>query len=166
MSRTCLLVPAALLGAATLFAVPAAEAQIGSTMRGNVNTVDGLPLPDVKVEFVFKGESRVPIVKQAKTDKKGQYVRVGLQSGEWKVTFTKEGFQDHSVNTWLSGDALSEVPPDRPRPRRRRRRRPPPRRPRPRCCASSGRRRRSSARRTPRRSKPCGPRTPSRPRSS
>jgi tetratricopeptide (TPR) repeat protein len=99
----------ALLGVA-LVASPA-RAQVGSTMRGTVTTADGQPLPDVNVEFVFKGESRVKIVKATKSDKKGQYVRVGLQSGEWQVTFTKAGYEDHTIHTWLSGDALSEVPP-------------------------------------------------------
>ena len=88
-----------------------ARAQVGSTMRGMVTTADGQPLPDVNVEFVFKGESRTKIVKSAKSDKRGQYVRVGLQSGEWQVTFTKAGYEDHTIHTWLSGDALSEVPP-------------------------------------------------------
>jgi tetratricopeptide (TPR) repeat protein len=112
MSRFSLLIPAAALAAAVLLVTPPpAQAQIGSTMRGLVTTPDGQPIPEVNVEFKFKGESRVPIVKHGKTDKKGQFVRVGLQSGEWQVTFTKVGFLDHSINTWLSGDALSEVPP-------------------------------------------------------
>jgi Flp pilus assembly protein TadD len=104
-----------ILGAAAIgvafFLAGRAEAQVGSTMRGSVTSVDGQPLPDVNVEFVFKGESRVKVVKAAKTDKKGQYVRVGLQSGEWAVTFTKAGYEDHTIRTWLSGDALNEVPP-------------------------------------------------------
>jgi tetratricopeptide (TPR) repeat protein len=100
-----------LAAAAALFVAGSAEAQTGSTMRGNVTTADGQPLPEVNVEFVFKGESRVPIVKKAKTDKKGQYVRVGLQTGPWAITFTKAGYTDHTINTWLSGDALTEVPP-------------------------------------------------------
>jgi Tfp pilus assembly protein PilF len=88
-----------------------AEAQVGSQMRGKVVDVDGQPIPDVKAEFIFRGESRVPIVKVGKTDKKGQYVRVGLQSGNWEITFTKEGFKPRTINTYLSGDALSETPP-------------------------------------------------------
>lgn len=97
--------------AAALVLATSAEAQIGSTMRGLVLDPEGVPILDVKAEFRFKGETRVPIVKVAKTDKKGQYVRVGLQSGEWEVTFTKEGFKPRTINTWLSGDALSETPP-------------------------------------------------------
>ncbi|MGE5125329.1 MAG: tetratricopeptide repeat protein [Betaproteobacteria bacterium] len=80
-------------------------------MRGSVTSADGKPLPDVNIDFVFKGESRVKVVKHAKTDKKGQFVRVGLQTGEWEVTFAKAGYHDHTIKTWLSGDALSEVPP-------------------------------------------------------
>jgi tetratricopeptide (TPR) repeat protein len=111
MSRLSAMIPAAAVAATLLLAAPSAQAQTGSSMRGVVTTPEGQPIPDVNVEFVYKGESRVPIVKHGKTDKKGQYVRVGLQTGEWKVTFTKAGYLDHSINTWLSGDALSEVPP-------------------------------------------------------
>ena len=92
MIRVRWFVVAAGIGLAVLSLGGGAEAQIGSMMRGTVTTTDGQPLPDVNVEFVFKGESRVPIVKKTKTDKKGQYARVGLQTGEWAVTFTKEGF--------------------------------------------------------------------------
>ena len=111
MIRVRWFVVAAGIGLAVLSLGGGAEAQIGSMMRGTVTTTDGQPLPDVNVEFVFKGESRVPIVKKTKTDKKGQYARVGLQTGEWAVTFTKEGYTNHTIRTWLSGDALSEVPP-------------------------------------------------------
>lgn len=106
--RWCL---AAVACAALVSVGTRADAQIGSTMRGVVTTPDGQPLPDVNVEFIYKGESRVRIVKSTTTDKKGQYVRVGLKTGEWVITFTKAGYEDHTINTWLSGDALSEVPP-------------------------------------------------------
>lgn len=100
-----------LAAVAALLLAGTGEAQVGSSMRGIVLDVDGKPLPEVNVEFIYKGESRVPIVKKAKTDKKGQYVRVGLQTGQWAVTFTKPGYLDHTIETYLSGDALSEVPP-------------------------------------------------------
>lgn len=109
MNRSVVLAACA-VGSVLLLA-GSAEAQIGSTVRGSVTSTDGKPLPDVNIDFVFKGESRVKVVKHAKTDKKGQFVRVGLQTGEWAVTFAKAGYHDHTINTWLSGDALSEVPP-------------------------------------------------------
>ncbi len=108
--KYALIFAGAALGAALLFAGSRAEAQIGSSMRGEVKDVEGKPLPDVNIEFVFKGETRVPIVKSAKTDKKGQYVREGLKTGAWQITFTKAGYHDHTINTYLSGDALTEVP--------------------------------------------------------
>jgi len=93
-------------------AVPAVvRAQIGSSIRGKVVDANGLPIADVNIEFVFKGESRVKIVKTTKTDKKGSWVRVGLQSGNWAITFTKAGYKPHSEETWTGGDALSELPP-------------------------------------------------------
>jgi tetratricopeptide (TPR) repeat protein len=109
MNRAIIL--AAVAGGSIFLLAGSAEAQIGSTMRGTVTSADGKPLPDVNIDFVFRGESRVKIIKHAKTDKKGQYVRVGLQTGEWAVTFTKAGYHDHTINTYLSGDALSETPP-------------------------------------------------------
>jgi tetratricopeptide (TPR) repeat protein len=79
-------------------------------MRGTVVDPDGKPLADVKVEFTFQGESRVKIVKSTKTDKKGGWVRVGLQSGNWKITFTKPGYKPFTTETWTGGDSLSELP--------------------------------------------------------
>ncbi len=111
MSRTRGVFLAFLGCAAVLVFSPTAQAQIGSTMRGTVVDINGQPIPEVKAEFIFKGETRVPIVKVATTDKKGQYVRVGLKSGNWEVTFTKAGFKPRTINTWFSGDALSETPP-------------------------------------------------------
>jgi len=72
MSRTHGVLAALLGCAAVLVFSPTAQAQIGSSMRGTVVDVNGLPIPEVKAEFVYKGESRVPIVKMATTDKKGQ----------------------------------------------------------------------------------------------
>jgi len=96
----------------SVLAVPAtAPAQIGSSIRGIVVDTNGQPLVDVNVEFLFKGESRVRVVKTTKTDKKGAWVRVGLQSGNWSITFTKAGYKPFSMETWTGGDALSELPP-------------------------------------------------------
>jgi predicted Zn-dependent protease len=95
---------------AVVAAPPASHAQVGSSIRGKVVDSNGQPLADVNVEFVYKGESRVKIVKTTKTDKKGGWVRVGLQSGNWAITFTKAGYEPHSMETWTGGDALSELP--------------------------------------------------------
>jgi Tfp pilus assembly protein PilF len=107
--RTGLLAAAAV--AAVLAAAPAVEGQVGSSIRGVVVDDKGQPIPDVNVEFVFKGESRVKIVKNTRSDKKGRWARVGLQSGPWVVSFTKAGYKPHSLDTYTGGDALAELPP-------------------------------------------------------
>jgi Tfp pilus assembly protein PilF len=102
-----------LIVAAAVVAVPLdARAQgAGSSIRGTCVDANGQPVADVSVEFVFKGESRVKIVRTTKTDKRGGWVRVGLLSGQWSVTFTKAGYKPHNLETWTGGDALSELPP-------------------------------------------------------
>jgi tetratricopeptide (TPR) repeat protein len=72
---------------------------------------DGEGVPDVNIEFQYEGETRVPITKEAKTDKNGYFVRVGLKSGPWKIILTKEGFKPRTTNTYVSGDARSDWEP-------------------------------------------------------
>jgi Tfp pilus assembly protein PilF len=86
-------------------------AQTTASVRGSVVDEQGQPLPGVKVEMEFKGETRQKIVKSAVTDKKGGFVRVGLTSGPWALTFTKEGYRRHGLDTMLSLGGVSELPP-------------------------------------------------------
>jgi Flp pilus assembly protein TadD len=104
---------AATLGAAAVLALPvAAHAQLDAAqIRGSVIDEKGAPLPGVAVEMKFKGESRVPIVKTATTDKKGGFVRVGLKGGNWTLSFTKEGYKPTGIDTYLSIGGISEIPP-------------------------------------------------------
>jgi Tfp pilus assembly protein PilF len=99
------------LGLLGLLLPTPAFAQNTATLRGTVVDEQGQPVPDVKLEIEYKGESRQKIVKTAVTDKKGAYIRVGLPSGNWKLTFTKEGFTPRGMETYLSGGGLSELPP-------------------------------------------------------
>jgi Flp pilus assembly protein TadD len=71
-------------------------------IRGRVIDKDGKPLPGVQVEMEFKGESRVKIVKTQQTDKQGGFVRIGIPDGNWKITFTKEGFKPYVMEIYLS----------------------------------------------------------------
>ena len=87
------------------------EAQVGSTIRAQIVDPEGNGIPDVEIEFQYKGETRVPITKTAKTDKKGYFVRVGLKSGPWTLILTKEGYKPRSTNTHVSGDARSDWEP-------------------------------------------------------
>jgi Flp pilus assembly protein TadD len=93
-------------------AVPAlVQAQVGSTIRAQVVDPNGEGIPEVEIEFQYQGETRVPITRQAKTDKNGYFVRVGLKSGPWKIIFTREGFKPRTTNTFVSGDARSDWEP-------------------------------------------------------
>ena len=87
------------------------EAQVGSTIRAQVVDPEGKGIPDAELEFQYQGETRVPITKKAKTDKKGYFVRVGLKTGPWKIILTKEGFKPRITNTQVSGDARSDWDP-------------------------------------------------------
>jgi Flp pilus assembly protein TadD len=80
-------------------------------IRGSVVNEKGQPIPGVAVELKFKGETRAPIVKNATTDKKGGFVRVGLKGGDWSLTFRKDGYKTVGIDTYLSIGGLSEIPP-------------------------------------------------------
>lgn len=67
-----------------------AHAQTGAA-RGKVLDEQGQPIADAKVELVYKGG--VTRKYETKTNKKGEYTQVGLQSGIYEVNVTKEGFQ-------------------------------------------------------------------------
>jgi Flp pilus assembly protein TadD len=87
------------------------QAQVGSTIRAQVADPNGQGIPDVDIEFQYTGETRVPLVKKAKTDKKGYFVRVGLKSGPWTIILTKEGYKPRTTKTYASGDARSDWEP-------------------------------------------------------
>jgi len=99
-----------MIGTATGFLLLAAawgHAQTGM-VRGKVVDDQGEPLPDVKVELQFTGERPQKFVRT--TDKKGGFVRLGIPAGPYKLTFSKEGYQSHSVDVSLSLGGLSEIP--------------------------------------------------------
>jgi Flp pilus assembly protein TadD len=106
MKRSRILLPLALLSVVTT----TNEAQVFSTVRGRVLDEQGKGIADVKIEMEFKGESRVKIVKNMTTDKKGGYVRSGLTSGKYQVTFVKDGYKTYVMETDVSLGGYSELP--------------------------------------------------------
>jgi Flp pilus assembly protein TadD len=98
-----------LLGIGLSAAAPAAFAQV-ATARGKVVDEAGKPVADVKIEMEFKGESRVKVVKSTVTDKKGGYVRAGLPGGNFRMTFTKDGYKTYGMDIYISLGGFSEVP--------------------------------------------------------
>ncbi len=76
----------ALALAALLFLSSSAFAQ--SVVRGKVTDAQGKPIEGATVTFAAEGVNRQT---QTKTDKNGDFLQVGLQSGAYKVTASKEG---------------------------------------------------------------------------
>ena len=81
-----------LLAAFAAFWLPAAtaSAQTGAA-RGKVVDEQGQPVEGAKIELNYKGG--VTRKYETKTNKKGEFTQVGLQSGMYEVNVTKEGYQ-------------------------------------------------------------------------
>ncbi len=59
-----------------------------SVVRGKVVDAQGKPVPDATILFEAKARTAGA---QTKTDRKGEFLQVGLQSGSYKVTASKDG---------------------------------------------------------------------------
>src|SRR5215510_11897261 len=59
-----------------------------SVVRGKVTDAQGKPVPDATIDFASTDSNRKTATK---TDKNGEYLQVGLQSGGYKVTASKQG---------------------------------------------------------------------------
>ena len=87
------------------FASAEARAQTG-TARGNVVDEQGQPVADAKVEIEFQGGVTRRLA--TKTNKKGEYVQVGLSAGLYRFTVSKDGYQTTYVESRVSlGDAAA-----------------------------------------------------------
>ena len=100
------LTAAALLGGLWLLA-PAAQAQTG-TARGKVLDAQGQPLADAKVVMEFQGGITRKF--EVKTNKKGEWMQVGMQPGPYKFTATKEGYQPSFIEVRISLGDPTPVP--------------------------------------------------------
>ena len=65
-----------------------ASALAQSVVRGKVTDAQGKPVEGATILFEAEGANRKS---QTKTDKTGEFLQVGLQSGAYKVTASKEG---------------------------------------------------------------------------
>jgi tetratricopeptide (TPR) repeat protein len=88
-------------------AAPAALAQTG-TARGKVMDEQGQPIADVKVEIDFQGGVTRHI--ETKTNKKGEYIQVGLPPGVYRFTASKEGFQSGYIEQKVNLGDATELP--------------------------------------------------------
>ena len=84
----------ALALATLLFLSSTASAQ--SVVRGKVNDAQGKPVEGATVTFAADGVNRQT---QTKTDKNGDFLQVGLQSGAYKVTASKDGVGSQTLPT-------------------------------------------------------------------
>jgi Flp pilus assembly protein TadD len=111
MRRIAVRTAVSIVAAAALFHAPPAAAQ--NTMagvRGKVVDEKGAPLEGVKLDLEFLGESRQKITKSQLTDKRGGYVRMGLNPGPWQMTYSRDGYQKYVVQVTLSFGGFSDQP--------------------------------------------------------
>ena len=88
---------------AMLFTATFAAAQTGG-VRGKVLDDKGQPLEGVAIKLEFQGGMNLAF--DSKTNKRGEYMQIGLRPGNWKFTYTKEGFAVFSSPARVSlGDA-------------------------------------------------------------
>src|SRR5688572_12725549 len=87
------------LALAVLLTAAAAPAFAQSVMRGKVVDASGKPVPDAVVLFEAQGVNRKT---QTKTDRNGEFLQVGLGSGEYKVTASKEGVGSQTLPARVS----------------------------------------------------------------
>ncbi len=100
------LIAASLLLGIGLLAAPA-QAQTG-TARGKVLDAQGQPLADAKVTIEFQGGITSKF--EVKTNKKGEYMQVGMQPGPYRVTAGKDGYQPAVIDTRISLGDPTEIP--------------------------------------------------------
>jgi predicted Zn-dependent protease len=103
----------AVLSLATALALaPQAAAQSRTTggVRGKVVDEAGKPIEGVRLDLEFKGETRRPIAYFVMSDKKGGFIRTGLAGGNWKLTFSKQGYTPYGLETALYSGGFSDLP--------------------------------------------------------
>jgi tetratricopeptide (TPR) repeat protein len=97
-----------LLGLGLVLVAAPAQAQTG-TARGKVVDGQGQPVPDAKVVIEFQGGITRKF--EVKTNKKGEFMQVGMQPGPYRFTVSKEGFQTASSDARIQLGDPTELPP-------------------------------------------------------
>ena len=101
------LIAAGLLLGIGLVAAPA-RAQTG-TARGKVVDAQGQPVQDAKILIEFLGGITRKF--EVKTNKKGEFMQVGMQPGQYRFTASKEGFQPVVIEFRVQLGDPTELPP-------------------------------------------------------
>jgi tetratricopeptide (TPR) repeat protein len=91
----------------TLAAAPS-EAQMGGA-RGKVVDREGKPVSDAVISF----ESRGGIARtyEATTNEKGEYVRLGILQGPYRITVRKQGYQSVAMEQMVAMGEPTDMPP-------------------------------------------------------
>jgi tetratricopeptide (TPR) repeat protein len=100
------LIAAGLLLGVGLLAAPA-QAQTG-TARGKVLDAQGQPIQDAKVTIEFQGGITRKF--EVKTNKKGEFLQVGMQPGPYRFTASKDGYQPAVADVRISLGDPTQVP--------------------------------------------------------
>jgi tetratricopeptide (TPR) repeat protein len=100
------LIAAGLLLGIGLVAAPA-QAQTG-TARGRVLDTQGQPVADAKVTIEFLGGITRKF--ETKTNKKGEYMQVGMQPGPYRFTASKEGYQSGASESRIALGDPTAIP--------------------------------------------------------
>jgi len=86
---------------------PPAQAQTG-TARGKVLDAQGQPIQDAKILIEFLGGITRKF--EVKTNKKGEYMQVGMQPGPYRFTASKDGYQPALIDFRISLGEPTEIP--------------------------------------------------------
>jgi tetratricopeptide (TPR) repeat protein len=100
------LIAAGLLTGALLLAAPA-RAQTG-TARGKVLDTQGQPIAEAKVLIEYQGGITRKF--DTKTNKKGEYMQVGMQPGPYRITASKDGYQPAVSDVRISLGDPTQIP--------------------------------------------------------
>jgi Flp pilus assembly protein TadD len=105
MKRT-LITAGLLLGIGLL--APPAQAQTG-TARGKVFDGQGQPVADAKITIEFQGGITRKF--EVKSNKKGEFMQVGMQPGPYRFTAAKDGYQPAVIDFRVQLGDPTELPP-------------------------------------------------------
>src|SRR3954464_10543071 len=94
------------LALAVLMTISAAPALAQSIVKGKVLDPQKKPVEGATVTFEATDANRKA---QTKSDKKGEFLQVGLASGQWKVTATKDGIGTQMLPAAVSQGRPSEL---------------------------------------------------------
>jgi Tfp pilus assembly protein PilF len=94
------------LALAVLLTMSVAPALAQSIVRGKVLDANNKPVDGATVTFEAEGSNRKA---ETKSNKNGEFLQVGLQSGQWKVTAKKDGVGAQMLPATVSQGRPSEL---------------------------------------------------------